>query len=133
MKIQVVGAISPDGYLLKLENHINNIVDSKRYSLSAWKRKNELSLHKESSLIALLEEKRQFSDTTYLAEASSDKQSLIKGLLLYQLADEMIIYKIPCQKETEIQLLKLPSSKWVLRKEVPLKNGLYCLTYHLIR
>lgn len=133
MKIQVVGAISLDGYLLKLENHINNIVDSERYSLSAWKRKNELLLHKESSLIALLEEKRQFSDTTYLAEASSDKQSLIKGLLLYQLVDEMIIYKIPCQKETEIQLLKLPSSKWVLRKEVPLKNGLYCLTYHLIR
>lgn len=133
MQIQVVAAISSDGYLLKLENHINNIAGSKKYGLSAWKEKNDLSLHKESSLIVLLEEKRQLSNTNYLAIATSDMHSLINGLFLYQIVDELVLYKIPCQKETDIRLPEFSSSKWVLRKEVPLKNGLYCLTYHLIK
>lgn len=131
MKIRVLAAISSDGYLLKLENYINNIAGFNKYGLRAWKKENDISLHKESSLIALLEEKRQLSDTIYFVEATSDKQSLIKGLFLYQLADELIIYRIPCLKETEIKLLELPTSKWVLKKEIPLKNGFFCLIYHL--
>jgi hypothetical protein len=133
MKIQVVAAISSDGYLLKMENHINSIEGSKRYGLSSWKEKNDLSLHKLSSLIALLEEKRQLSNTNYLAVATSDMFSLIKGLFLYKIADEMVLYKIPCQKETDIRLPEFPSTKWVLRQEVPLQNGLYCLIYRLIK
>jgi hypothetical protein len=132
MKIQILAAISSDGYLLHLENHINNIAGSKKYGLRAKKGKNDLSLHKESSLISLLEEKRQLSDAAYFIEATSDNLSLIKGLFLYQLADELIIYQIPCLKETEIRILELPTSKWVLKKEMPLKNGYSCLIYHLI-
>lgn len=72
-------------------------------------KRTDLILHKESSLIALLEEKRQSSDTNYLAEANPESLDLIKGLFLYRLADELILYMLPDQKENSIRLFDLTS------------------------
>lgn len=97
-------------------------------------KRTDLILHKESSLIALLEEKRQSSDTNYLAEANPESLDLIKGLFLYRLADELILYMLPDQKENSIRLFDLTSpSDWILEKESSLRDTFRCLIYHRIK
>ncbi len=90
MKIQVVATISANGYLLKRENNAKKQINSGKYGFSALQKRADLMLHKESSLIALLEEKRQSSDTNYLVESTPETLDLIKGLFLYRLADELM-------------------------------------------
>jgi len=91
-------------------------------------------LHKESSLIALLEEKRQSSDTNYLVEATPETVGLIKGIFLYRLADELILYMLPDQKEDGIKLFDLTyPSDWILEKESSLRDNFRCLIYHRIK
>lgn len=134
MKIQVVVTISADGYLLKRENNAKKQINSGKYGFSALQKRADLMLHKESSLIALLEEKRQSSDTNYLAEANPESLDLIKGLFLYRLADELILYMLPDQKENGIRLFDLTSpTDWILVKESSLRDTSRCLIYHRIK
>jgi hypothetical protein len=133
MKIQVVAFISSIGYLLLRPEYKTRFGPGK-YSLRALQERTDLMLHKESSLVALLEERRQCSETNYLAETTSDTLDLIKGLFLYRLADELILYRIPCQDEHGIRWQDLVNtSDWVLVKETSPKNGFHCLIYHLIK
>jgi len=134
MKIQIVATISADGYLLKRENKNKKQISSYKYGFSALQAHADLMLHKENSLIALLEEKRQSSDTNYLAEAAPESLDLIKGLFLYRLADELILYIIPSPKGNGIKLFDLTSpADWILEKESPLKNASRCFIYHRIK
>ena len=134
MKIQIVATISTDGYLLKRENKTKSQISLGKYCFNALQKHADLTLHKESSLIALLEEKRQSSDTNYLAEAIPESLDLIKGLFLYKLADELILYMTPCLKENSIRLVDLTSpSDWILEKESSLRDNLRCLIYHRIK
>lgn len=134
MKIQVVATISADGYLLKRENKTNAWIGSGKYGFSVLQKRADLMLHKESSLIALLEEKRQSSDTNYLTEATPGTLNLIKGLFLYRLAEELILYRIPCPEGNGIRLFDLTSpSDWILAEELSLRNGFRYLIYHRIR
>lgn len=134
MKIQIVATISADGYLLKRENKTKKQIPLGKYGFNALQKRTDLILHKESSLIALLEEKRQSSDTNYLAEANPESLDLIKGLFLYRLADELILYMLPDQKENSIRLFDLTSpSDWILEKESSLRDTFRCLIYHRIK
>lgn len=134
MKIQIVATISTDGYLLKRENKTKKQISLGKYGFNALLKRADLSLHKESSLIALLEEKRQSSDTNYLIEATPETLDLIKGLFLYRLADELILYMMPCPKENGIGLFDLTSpSDWILEKESSIRDTFRCLIYHRIK
>jgi len=134
MKIQIVATISTDGYLLKRENKTKKQISLGKYGFNALLKRVDLTLHKESSLIALLEEKRQSSDTNYLVEATPETLDLIKGLFLYQLVEEMILYMLPDQKKNGIRLFDLTSpSDWILEKESSLRDNFRCLIYHRIK
>jgi len=133
MKRQVVATISTDGYLLNRENKTNRIGSSK-YNFSTFQEHANIMLHKESSLIALLEEKRQSSETNYLVEATPETLDLIKGLFLYRLADELILHMLHDQKKNDSKLFDLPCpTDWILVKESSLKNASRCLIYHRIK
>lgn len=134
MRIQVVAIISANGYLLKLENKTEKQISLGKYGFNALQKSADLILHKESSLIALLEEKRQSSDTNYLAEATHETFDLIKGLFLYRLADELILHVILGQKENGIRLFDLTSpDDWILEKKTSLSDSSRCLIYHRIK
>jgi len=134
MKIQVVATISTNGYLLKRENKTKKQISLGKYGFNAMLKRADLMLHKESSLIALLDEKRQFSDTNYLLEATPETLDMIKGLFLYRLADELILYMLPDQKGNGIRLFDLTSpSDWILEKESSLRDTFRCLIYRRIK
>jgi hypothetical protein len=130
MKIQIVATISADGYLLNPDITIRNKIASGKYGFRVLQKRADFILHNEDSLVALLDEKRLSSGTNYMAEATVETVGLIKGLLLYQLADELVLYKVPYNAELGIRLLDLtPISEWVLVKEVILKNNFCRLVY----
>jgi hypothetical protein len=134
MKIQIAATISTNGYLLKRENKTKNQISLGKYGFNTLQKRADLMLHKESSLIALLEEKRQSSDTNYLVEATPETLDLIKGLFLYQLVEELILYMLPDQKKNGIKLFDLTSpSNWILEKESSLRDTSCCLIYHRIK
>lgn len=134
MKIQVVATISVDGYLLKLDDKTKTGIFTGKHGIKALLEDADLVLYKESSLIALLEEKRQSSVTNYLAEATTETLSFIKGLFLYQLADELVLYMAPYRAEQGIRLFDLTSiSNWVLVRNVHKKNNFHRLVYSLIK
>ena len=134
MKIQIVATISTDWYLLKQENKTKNQIKTRKYGFNTLQKRADLILHKESSLIALLEEKRQSSDTNYIVESTPETLDLIKGLFLYRLADELILYMLTDQKEDGIKLFDLTSSAdWILEKETSLRDTSRCLIYHKIK
>jgi len=134
MKIQIVATISTDWYLLKQENKTKNQIKTRKYGFNTLQKRADLILHKESSLIALLEEKRQSSDTNYIVESTPETLDLIKGLFLYRLADELILYMLTDQKEDGIKLFDLTSpSDWILEKESSIRDTFRCLIYYRIK
>lgn len=124
MNIQIAAILSIDGYLLEQADGIQAVPRSGRYG---WKRLEErgLPLSPYSSLIDLLDERRQGSEVSYLAEATPETMELIRGLLLYRLADESILYVLPRKQEKGIQLADLTAlSEWELTEDRLLKSGI---------
>jgi hypothetical protein len=130
MKIQIVAILSADGYLLNPDITIRNKIASGKYGFRVLQKRTDFILHNEDSLVALLDEKRLSSGTNYMAGATVETVGLIKGLFLYQLADELVLYKAPYNAELGIRLFDLtPISEWVLVTEVILKNNFCRLVY----
>lgn len=100
MKIQIAATVSSDGFLLPPNTIQSRWPYARKYALTALRERADLLLHKNTSLLSLLAEKRQSTDTTYLAEATPETVELIKGLLLYNLADELILYVVPSGQYT---------------------------------
>ena len=131
MKIQIVATVSSDGFLLPPTTIQSRWPFTRKYTLAALRERADLLLHKNSSLLSLLAEKRESTDTTYLAEATPETVELIKGLLLYNLADELILYVVPSGQCTggiafsEIFYL----SDWKMDEEQNLGQEVVCRIY----
>lgn len=124
MNIQIAAILSTDGYLTEQADGVQAVPRSGRYG---WKRLEErgLPLSPYSSLIDLLNERRQGIEVSYLAEATPETMELVRGLLLYRLADEIILYVLPDRQEKGIEfpgLFSLPG--WEPVEDRPLKGGI---------
>lgn len=96
MKIQIAAVLSTDCYLLSPAKGINSRwAFPKQHTLFSLRNETDLLLSKDTSLLSLLSEKQHNTDITYLAEVTPDTLDLIKGLLLYGLADELYLYILP--------------------------------------
>lgn len=62
----------------------------------------DLPLYRDSPLISLLAERRDSSDTTYTVDASSETSDFIRGLLLYDLVDEWVVYELKEEQKSGI-------------------------------
>lgn len=130
MKIQITAILSADGYLWEnTDSTHHSAFRSGKYGLERLK-EYTLPLSPHSSLIDLLDERRQGSDASYLAEATPETMELVKGLLLYRLADEIVLYMLPHKQEKGIQLTgHIVLSEWELTEDRPLKSGIRRKTY----
>lgn len=132
MKIQIAATVSNDGFLLPPNTIQSRWPYVRKYALTVLRERADLLLHKNTSLLSLLAEKRQSTDTTYLAEATPETVELIKGLLLYNLADELILYVVPSGQYTggiafsEILCL----SDWKMDEKQNLGQEVICRIYH---
>lgn len=129
MKIQITAILSADGYLWEKAGGAPSAFHSDKYGPERLE-EYTLPLSPYSSLIDLLDEKRQGRDVSYFAEATPETMELVRGLLLYRLADEIILYVLPDKQEKGIRLTELTAlSEWELAEERPLKDGIRRKTY----
>lgn len=129
MKIQIAAILSADGYLWEKTGSTPSVFHSDKYGPERLE-EHTLPLSPYSSLIDLLDEKRQGRDVSYFAEATPETMELVRGLLLYRLADEIILYVLPDKQEKGIcfaESTALP--EWELVKERPLKDDVRRKTY----
>lgn len=131
MKIQIAATISSDGFLLPPNNIPSRWPFTRKYTLTALREQADLLLHKNSSLLSLLAEKRESTDTTYLVEATPETVELIKGLILYNLADELLLYVVsPGQNKGGITLSEIIRlSEWEMNEEHNLAQEAVCQIY----
>lgn len=131
MKIQIAATISSDGFLLPPNNIPSRWPFTRKYTLTALREQADLLLHKNSSLLSLLAEKRESTDTTYLVEATPETVDLIKGLILYNLADELLLYVVsPGQNKGGITLSEIIRlSEWEMNEEHNLAQEAVCQIY----
>lgn len=131
MKIQIAATVSSDGFLLPPTTIPSRWPFTQKYTLAALREQADLLLHKNSSLLSLLAEKRESTDTTYLVEATPETVELIKGLLLYNLADELILYVVPSGQCTGgialSEIIRL--SDWEMDEEQNLGQEVVCRIY----
>ncbi len=129
MKIQVVAVVYSDGSLW-IEDPFDINIESGKYGIGNLKKRADLLLNKDSSLIALLEEKRKASSVNYLIKTTSLTFDFVKGLFLYNLIDELIIYQVLSVKNMDSCLSVLTdSSEWELVKQQSINQTLSRLTY----
>lgn len=132
MKIQIVAAITIDGFLSEYPEAPRRCFYYDKYSLDALRRSASRILHKDTSLIRLLNEKQQqpSSTLTYLAESSTDNMGFIKGLLLYSLADELILYIVPRIAGAGVRLFEGAAlSAWKPAGNRTFSNGISRIVY----
>lgn len=121
MKIQIAAVLSADGYLLSPAKGTNSRwAFPKQHTLFSLRNEADLLLSKDSSLLSLLSEKQRNTDITYLAEVTPDTVDLIKGLLLYGLADELFLYILPDYADNGIPFSTvIRLEEWHLVREYP--------------
>lgn len=131
MKIQITATVSSDGYLLPLDAIESRWPFDRKHTLSALRKKADMLLHQNDSLLSLLAEKQKVSDAIYLAEATPQTKELIKGLLLYHLADELIVYISPAEIGKGCVFSELVDMKeWEMQAEHFLSRRVVCRVYH---
>lgn len=129
MKIQITAILSTDGYLWEKAGGAPSAFHSGKYNPERLE-EYTLPLSPYSSLIDLLDERRRGRDVSYLAEATPETMEMVRGLLLYRLADEIVLYVLPDKQEKGIRLTELTAlSGWELAEERPLKDGIRRKTY----
>jgi hypothetical protein len=132
MKIQITATVSSDGYLLPSDRIESRWPFDRKYTLSALRRNADILLRKNDSLLSLLAEKQKACDASiYLAEASPETADLIKGLLLYHLADELIVYISPSEVGKGYAFFDLVDTKdWEMQVDHSLSKHTICRIYH---
>ena len=129
MKIQVIVVVSSDGSLA-LEDLLDIRIESGKYGIETLKNRTDLILNKDSSLIVLLEEKRKASTLKYLVKITSSTFDFVKGLFLYNLVDELILYQIPSVKNIGFRLSELTNlPEWKLIEQQSINPILFRLIY----
>lgn len=130
MKIQITATVSSNGYLLPSNTVKGYWPFRRKNTLSSLQKEADILLHKYDSLLSLLSEKQNQSDTTYLAEATPETIGLIKGLLLYHLADELILYILSAEADKGIAISDIVDMReWDAKTEHTLSQHTICRIY----
>lgn len=129
MRIRIIAILSADGYLLPADVLQARKLPQK-YRPDAFREQADLSLHQDSSLLSLLAERRDSSDTIYSVDATVETSEFIKGLVRYGLEDEWIVYELQEKQKSGIAFSELfRSDNWKIYKQHILSSDTICRIY----
>lgn len=132
-KIQIIAAMTMDGYLPTADDNLMQWVMDDAKGFPYWHERSIYRLQPHYPLLDLLA--KQHSDRNksdiYIAEISDkDSIELLRGLSLYNLIDEMVIYILPVILGKGIPVFNdLTSSRWSVHKTTTFPNGVTCIIY----
>lgn len=130
-RIQAVTAMTLDGFLPESDNVSMQWVMNHRKGFARWRERCDARILPHSILDLLCEKDGKDNTFTYLAEVSdSESLELLRGLFLYNLVDELVIYLLPVSsgRGTSIQNI-LPTLQWRLHEATTFSNGICRLIY----
>lgn len=121
-----------DGFLPDAADMSMRWVMNHRKGFAYWRERCDARILPHSILDLLCEKDSKDNTFTYLAEVSdSESLELLRGLFLYNLVDELVIYLLPISscRGTSIQYI-LPNLQWRLHKTTAFPNSICRLIYH---
>ena len=132
-KIQVVTAMTIDGYLPAAEENLMQWVKNDAKGFPYWHERSIYRLLPHYPLLDLLAKQHFDKDRTdiYIAEAScEDSIGFMRGLSRYNLIDEIIVYILPLVVGQGLPLFRgLSPSRWVVHKTTVFPNGITRIIY----
>ena len=124
-----------DGFLPETDDSPMQWVMGHKKGFAYWRERCDALVLPHSILDLLCEKDTKTGSFTYLAEISSlESVELLRGLLHYNLVDELIVYLLPLSygRGTSIQRI-LPARWWKLYKNDTFPGGICRLIYRTSR
>lgn len=131
-KVRIVMAMTLDGFLPEDNENLMQWVKTDKKGFPHWKEECVYPLFPDYPLIDLVCNKDRTDDSfIYYAEISDkDSAELLRGLFLYHIVDEMVVYLLPVTAGKGIHLMKQVSScHWSLHKVKQYSNGICYMIY----
>lgn len=130
-KIQAVTAMTLDGFLPETDNVLMQWVINHRNGFARWRERCNARILPHSILDLLHVKDSKDNAFTYLAEISnSESVELLRGLLLYNLVNELVIYQLPLSSGRGTPVRNIfPAGQWQLHKAATFSNGICRLIY----
>lgn len=132
-KVQVVMALTIDGFLPREDEELMQWVkENRQYGFPYWQEKAMMLLFPHYPLSRLFNRKKE--DTVFLAQViDTEMVELMRGLLIYNLVDEIVLYLLPLSYGKGYQFPQsFQPGKWQLYKVRSFRNGICRLAYHRI-
>lgn len=130
-RIQVVTAITLDGFLPETAETLVSWIRNDRRGFPLWRERCSAFILPHSILDLLCEKDGKDDSFTYLAEIITPKSvELLRGLFLYNLVDELVVYQLPYSAGQGIAVLEtFRPQHWELHKTTSFSNGICRLIY----
>lgn len=131
-RIQVAMAVTIDGFLPDKDHTLAKWVRTSSNGFPRWRNVCSYPLFPKYPLLDLIYDKERSDDTfVYYAEIT-DKESaeLLRGLFLYHIVDELILYLLPATTSKGIHIMQHVSPcLWKLHGVRHYNNGICCMIY----
>lgn len=121
-----------DGYLPEDNENLMQWVKTDKKGFSLWKEEDVYPLFPNYPLLDLVCNKDKADDSFIYHAEISDKNSvgLLRGLFLYHIVDEMIVYLLPITTGKGMHIMKHVSPcHWSLHKVRHYDNGICLMVY----
>ena len=131
-KIQIALAMTLDGFLPEENEKMMQWVKTNKNGFPRWKEECSFPLFPGYPLLDLICSKDQSDkDFTYYAQITDkDSVELLRGLFLYYMVDEIIIYLLPLTTNKGIHIMKHVSPcQWSLYKTKQYPSGISMMIY----
>lgn len=134
-RIRVTIAASIDGFLPAQQDARMNWLRTDRRGFKRWQEASARRLYAGYPLVDLIcEKERKDNGTTYLAEISdAESVELLRGLFLYHIVDEIVLYLLPFTQQKGIRVLDgFTASEWKTVQMRRYGNGICRMVYRKV-
>lgn len=132
-QVRIVMILTIDGFLPPEENALARWVKTDKKGFAYWRERSTVTLFPHYPLIDLiLDKEKKDNPCTYLAEiADSEGLELFRGLSVYRLVDEMVLYRLPVTVKNGNSLSPdtFPPEEWAVAGNKTYRNGI-CRTIY---
>lgn len=132
-KVQVIMMLTIDGFLPPANDNLVQWIKTNKKGFMHWRKKGTVSLFPHYPLIDLiLDKKKEDNPCIYFAEITNrDSLELFHGLSIYRLVDEIVLYRLPINREEGNDFpVDLPLKEWEVKKIKTYRNGICRTIYH---
>lgn len=131
-KIQIVLAMTLDGFLPGESEKLMQWVRNDKRGFPRWKEESTYPLSPDYPLLDLVCTKDSTDESfIYYAEITDkDSVELLRGLFLYHIVDEIVLYLLPITANKGIHVMEHVSPcHWSLHKVRQCPEGICCMVY----